>query len=432
MADTHQVKAQVDCRELIARDLGLPPVGGHSHNKWWKWLCPFHQEKTPSFTVTAEGWICWGCNKHGDAFTWLQEKQGMSFVEALKALGGLEIEFKTYASGSRRYAVGYQKTHIAQLAQAPDQAMQAIGLAIIEEAERNLWSEVGTRALVYLVADRGLNEETIRTARLGYIPGHYKAWVDMQGIKMPAGIVIPWLADQELFGIKVRRSGGPTKYHQPAGFTIAHGLYWVDHVEPGKNVLLIEGEFNALTAWQELKGQVCPVSMGSASNTLNIRWVAHLAGAPSLFAVFDRDPSGEKGAARLSALADRIRFLNIPDPHKDMNDFVHSNQGRGTVQHWWKTVSAVPGFDRFSVNEMFEHLKYFLAEDIHPDLKRQLDGHTGAFDLTQCLKAFYLSYNLRDRERFVRSLPEHLSRALDQQLKAWRALHENKEVSING
>jgi DNA primase len=77
------IKSRIDIAELVGAKVALRRAG-----KLFKGLCPFHQEKTPSFVVYPdEGrYHCFGCAKSGDAFTWLRDTQGLDFADALKEL----------------------------------------------------------------------------------------------------------------------------------------------------------------------------------------------------------------------------------------------------------------------------------------------------------------------------------------------------------
>src|ERR671937_636439 len=88
---TDEIKARVDLVELIGRAVQLKRSGSS-----FKGMCPFHQEKTPSFHVFPHShtWVCFGCGKKGSAFDWLMEREHLDFSEALRALAqmaGLEL-----------------------------------------------------------------------------------------------------------------------------------------------------------------------------------------------------------------------------------------------------------------------------------------------------------------------------------------------------
>ena len=91
MSDTQLIKEKIDIVDLINEYVQLKS-SGINH----KGLCPFHQEKSPSFMVNRErqNWHCFGCAKGGDIFTFIQDIEGMDFVEALKFLAtraGVEL-----------------------------------------------------------------------------------------------------------------------------------------------------------------------------------------------------------------------------------------------------------------------------------------------------------------------------------------------------
>jgi DNA primase len=83
MSDTQLIKDKIDIVDFISEYTQLKPAGINH-----KGLCPFHHEKSPSFMVSRErqSWHCFGCGKGGDIFSFIQEMEGMEFVEALKHL----------------------------------------------------------------------------------------------------------------------------------------------------------------------------------------------------------------------------------------------------------------------------------------------------------------------------------------------------------
>src|SRR5260221_11765825 len=83
MDEVEQIKEKLNIVDLIAEYVPLKKTGVN-----FKSPCPFHNEKTPSFVVSPERQIfkCFGCQKSGDMFTFLEEKEGMEFKEALEVL----------------------------------------------------------------------------------------------------------------------------------------------------------------------------------------------------------------------------------------------------------------------------------------------------------------------------------------------------------
>src|ERR1044072_1618522 len=78
-----ELRQRTTLSSLIGRSVKLQRAG-----REWKACCPFHNEKTPSFTVNDEKgfYHCFGCSQHGDAISWLTEARGLAFMDAVKEL----------------------------------------------------------------------------------------------------------------------------------------------------------------------------------------------------------------------------------------------------------------------------------------------------------------------------------------------------------
>ena len=95
MDEIEQIKQKINIVDLVAEYIPLKKAGVN-----FKALCPFHNEKTPSFVVSPERQIfkCFGCQKSGDIFTFLMDKEGMEFKEALEVLakkGGVTLKVQS-------------------------------------------------------------------------------------------------------------------------------------------------------------------------------------------------------------------------------------------------------------------------------------------------------------------------------------------------
>jgi DNA primase len=148
-----EVRSASDIVEVITAQVKLKKRG-----KNYLGLCPFHQEKTPSFTVSAEKQMyhCFGCHKGGNVFTFVMETEKVSFVEAVRALAkksGIELP---------------QEDSREQQQQTENELLYAIcrfaGNSFFENLTQ---SEEGKFARDYFTK-RGWNEETIRAFGLGY------------------------------------------------------------------------------------------------------------------------------------------------------------------------------------------------------------------------------------------------------------------------
>ena len=97
-----EVKNKLSVVDVVGETVQLKKAGST-----FKGLCPFHGEKTPSFTVTParESWKCFGCGEGGDIFSFVMKRDGLSFPEALKALAakaGVEIDERTTREDARK------------------------------------------------------------------------------------------------------------------------------------------------------------------------------------------------------------------------------------------------------------------------------------------------------------------------------------------
>jgi DNA primase len=317
--NTRTLKEHYDLRRIVELDLGPAPVRSARASLW---KCPFHGERKGfSLAVWANGYCCFGkCQIRGDVFDWLQRYRHLDFREAVEALGQVR--------GSAQLAPAARP---APVAEPPPADWQAAAWQVVEQAEEWLWEAPGEDALTYLLEQRGLEAKTIREARLGVIPGGYRAWQTMAGLKVPCGITIPWITGETLWAVKVRRLAGRVKYSQIAGGS-SSGLYRGDALEGAKAALFCEGEFDALVAHQEAGSLVAAVSLGSAGTSLSDRWLIDLVTVPVILVAYDADKAGLKGAARLQALSERVRVIRVPKG-KDITEFYKQGED-GDVFNW--------------------------------------------------------------------------------------------------
>jgi DNA primase len=314
--DTETLKTNTDLRQIVEHDLGQPPIRS---GRATLYKCPFHKEqKGYSLAVWQDGYRCFGaCDSSGDLFDWLRNYRQISFTEALEQLGT-----------TRPNATIQKKSYSLAHSEPPSAQWQHDAREVVEQAEEILWSSAGEPALNYLL-ERGLTSCIIQDARLGYIPGDYRDWRELEGLKVPCGITIPWFAADALWAVKVRRATGFPKYVQIAGGS-SYGLYGADYLPYHRLALFCEGEFDVLIARQEVGKWLCPVSLGSASNRLSARWHAELSGIRNILVAYDNDEAGSKGAEQLLKISPRFHALRLPFA-KDISDYyLHG----GDVYEW--------------------------------------------------------------------------------------------------
>jgi DNA primase len=152
------VRQQADIVRVIGDYIQLKKAGAQN----FVGLCPFHGEKTPSFSVhaTRQFFHCFGCGKSGDVFKFVQEREQISFPEAIKLVAekmGIPLPKMQYSSESEAEDAGKR----GKLIEMHERACKFF--------EDQLRRPEGAQAREYL-AGRGLKEETIRTFRIGFAP----------------------------------------------------------------------------------------------------------------------------------------------------------------------------------------------------------------------------------------------------------------------
>ncbi|HXS34646.1 MAG TPA: DNA primase [Solirubrobacterales bacterium] len=155
-----RVKQAVDIVEVISAHTDLRRQGTR-----WVGLCPFHEERTPSFSVDAAEKLyhCFGCGVGGDTIKFVEEKEGLGFAEAVELL-------------AERYGVELEREREDPRAEAKRQQRRRLSELLDRTAgfyASYLWdSDEAAKAREYL-AERGLGEEILRAFAVGYAPS---AW----------------------------------------------------------------------------------------------------------------------------------------------------------------------------------------------------------------------------------------------------------------
>lgn len=154
--DTQQIKDRIDIVQLIGEYINLKKAGAN-----WKANCPFHNEKSPSFMVHAEKqiWHCFGCGKGGDVFSFVQEMEGLEFVEVLKLLGkraGVEISFSKN-----------------EVDQSLRNRLLEINAAAANFFNRFLTDMSASEVARKYLQNRGLDKQTISQWQIGFVPDQW-------------------------------------------------------------------------------------------------------------------------------------------------------------------------------------------------------------------------------------------------------------------
>lgn len=151
-----EIRARADIVDIIGEIIPLKKTGRDFNAR-----CPFHDEKTPSFTVSPKGFFkCFGCGETGDSFTFLMKHLGMDFVEAIEYVAGrVGVEINREAREADPNAPLYGITAFAQQ----------------WYREQLLHETVGASARKYL-EDRGISMEVAERYGLGYAPDEWRAF----------------------------------------------------------------------------------------------------------------------------------------------------------------------------------------------------------------------------------------------------------------
>jgi len=318
-----RVKATMEILPVVEEVVRLRKSGGT-----YKGLCPFHQERTPSFTVSpARGTFkCFGCGEGGDAITFVRKLENVEFVDAIELLArrfGVELEYE-------------EASPEQELKRRRDERLRALLERAAEFYSRVLWeSDVAAGARDYL-ASRGLGEEVCREFRLGYAPGgarlaaraaqegYTQEELLAVGLANRRGndyfqrrIVFP-LADSRgrVRGFQARKlhDDDPlqAKYvNSPEGELFRKGdlLYGLDTARQAiareDRGVVVEGNTDVIALRQ---AEFAPVvaSMGTALTEAQLRELARL--TKRLFLCFDADAAGQDATLRGMELAVRLGF----------------------------------------------------------------------------------------------------------------------------
>ncbi len=340
-----ELRERISIGEVVARRVKLQRRGREQTG-----LCPFHNEKTPSFTVSDEKgfYHCFGCGAHGDAISFVMQTEGLAFPEAVEKLAaeaGLAVPRQSPEEAAR-------ERRSADLHQALEAACGFF--------ETQLRMREGRAALDYL-RSRGLEPATIARFRLGFAPerrGALAAGLAREGVTperlVEAGLlkraegrddVYEYFRGRVVFPITDRRGrvigfGGralgdaqPKYLNSPDTPVFAKGrvLYNLAQAREAARiagtVIVVEGYMDVIALDRAGLGHaVAP--LGTALTEEQMRELWRLAPEPVL--CFDGDTAGQRAAARaaeralpLLAPGRSLRFAGLP-PGEDPDSIVRT------------------------------------------------------------------------------------------------------------
>ncbi len=345
-----ELRARTLLSGLIGKTVKIQRAG-----REWKACCPFHQEKTPSFTINDEKgfYHCFGCGAHGDAIRWMTDQRGLPFIDAVKELAqaaGLDVP--------------------APDPKAQERAERASGLHDVMQAAQDwfvaqLDGIEGAEARAYL-QKRGISEATRKAFGFGFAPDSrtkLKAalkqidtamlieaglLIEPEGGKEPydrfrGRLMIP-IRDQRgrviAFGGRILGAGEPKYLNSPDTplFDKGRTLYNLDRASPAARksdrVVVVEGYMDVIALAQAgIEEAVAP--LGTALTEAQIERLWRMSNAPIL--CFDGDNAGQKASIRALERAlphlepgRTLRFITLPQG-QDPDDLVRAG-GRAAVE----------------------------------------------------------------------------------------------------
>ncbi|MBI3103530.1 DNA primase [Candidatus Daviesbacteria bacterium] len=359
MDDKDLIKEKINIVDLISEYLTLKKSGIN-----FKANCPFHNEKTPSFVVSPERqiWHCFGCSKGGDIYTFLMEKEGMEFKEALEILAKKAGITLTRIEGKKDFRDRLFEINL--------KAQEFFHYILTKHP-------LGKRALKYL-QDRGVSDSAVEEFCLGYAPNSWESLTKFllkrhftlkeiidSGLGVPAKsgcydrfrgrITYPLIDGKE----KLRGFSGRVLTHQEPkyintpqtpifdkgsflfGMNLARG-----EIRNKKEAVLVEGEMDVILSHQAgFKNVVA--SKGTALTEGQIELIKKY--TPTITLGFDMDLAGDSACRRGIEMADKagldIKVIQLMGG-KDAADAVLED-----VQVWQKAIEgAVPIYDYYLVS----------------------------------------------------------------------------------
>lgn len=199
-SDLEEIKTRLNIVDVLGEYIRLEKAGAS-----YRALCPFHNEKSPSFMVSEEKqiWHCFGCQKGGDIFGFVMEIEGLEFREALKLLAE--------KAGVKLANFNPKKT------EEKNRTLEILELAT-KWYSHQLWEGPGKTKILNYLRERGLKDETIKEFRLGYAP---KGWRNMLSFLLSRGFKIEEIVKTGLLVKKENSSDYYDRFRERIIFPIA-------------------------------------------------------------------------------------------------------------------------------------------------------------------------------------------------------------------
>lgn len=348
MDQVAQIREKINIVALISEYLPLKQMGRN-----FKRNCPFHNEKTPSFVVSAERqiWKCFGCGKGGDCFTFLMEYENLEFPEALRILAkkaGVELKTSHFETG-----ISSQKETIYKM-----------NLLAAEFYHYLLTKHnVGKKAYQYLTQERKIKPQVIETFMLGFSPnigrilseyllkkkGFSKKDLITCGLSFERrGEIMDFFTGRLMFPLSDHRDNivgfsgrifgsldsklSSSKYVNTRETLVYHKgstFFGINitkqEIKKEDKAIIMEGEFDVMSSFQEGIGNAVAVK-GTALTESQVNLLSRFTKRISL--CFDKDSAGQEAIKRSIPILEKkgiaIMVVDIVDG-KDPDELAHKD-----------------------------------------------------------------------------------------------------------
>ncbi|WP_386689353.1 DNA primase [Lonepinella sp. MS14437] len=368
----NDIIAKADIVDIVNSRVKLKKAGTNNYQA----CCPFHHEKTPSFTVskTKQFYHCFGCGAHGNALSFLMEYDKLEFVEAVEELAnilGLDVPREETRGKSDKPYVNYQtKKDLYQL-------MQEIAELYQQQLPKSQLAQD------YL-QQRGLSKEIIQRFSIGFVPDSYDLVVSQFGHnkeeqerlfslgmvkRSERGTVYDTFRNRIMFPIRDRRGrviafggrvigdGTPKYLNSPDTVTYhkgneLYGLYEALKINDSPEQLLVVEGYMDVVALAQFDVNYAVASLGTATTPEQINQIFR--STEQVICCYDGDRAGRAAAWRalenaLPYLEDgrQLKFVFLPDG-EDPDTYIRQ-YGKQQFEDYLQQAQSLSDF-------LFEHL----------------------------------------------------------------------------
>ncbi|NCC70113.1 DNA primase [bacterium] len=372
MDNVEEIKLKTDIVDIISEYVELKKAGMGSY----KACCPFHNEKTPSFVVSQDKQIfhCFGCGKGGDAFTFIQEIEGIDFKEALNILAkkaGVELKTSDYIKKEQT-----KREKILEILNLSTKYYQKL-----------LTLKQGETALKYL-KNRGLKDETIKKFKIGYSPNNWdnlyrflksKGYQDLDIflsgmiVKKDGGGYYDRFRNRVMFPISdiygnviaftarvLEKDSKQAKYinsPQTEVYDKSSILFGLDiaksKIKQKDFVIVVEGQMDLITS-VEFGTENIIASSGTALTEKQIKILKRY--TKNLHFCFDKDKAGENATERAIEIALKedmnINIISLSDKYKDPDECIRKDE-----KSWENSLNNSKPYIDFYFDKLKEETK---------------------------------------------------------------------------